>query len=277
MDPSMIAAGLGFLGGQLTNSANAENAEANRVFQENMSNTAYQRQVADLQAAGLNPMLAYIKGGGASTPVGAQATFQNPVSSAVEAYRAPALKDLDIARTASEVKDLDVKDAEIAYKNSMTDLNSVQKDLVIESTEKVREDILNIRTDRDRILALTEKLGQETKNLQFEALNLQQQNEVLRATTLKLITEIPYLRSSTFLNEAKKVLTDAQVFLTKAETGRSSAQTGVLEQEAKMKGYDISAIEKFDNFAKEYKQYAPLIELLKTIFAPRSGGITINK
>lgn len=51
------------------NQMNVVNAKTQMDFQERMSSTAYQRAMADMQKAGLNPMLAFSQGG-ASSPGG---------------------------------------------------------------------------------------------------------------------------------------------------------------------------------------------------------------
>lgn len=61
----------------VTRAWNANQAQIDRDFQERMSNTQWQRGVRDMQAAGLNPMLAYSQGG-ASSPSGSMATSGSP-------------------------------------------------------------------------------------------------------------------------------------------------------------------------------------------------------
>lgn len=62
----------------LGNNSAKHEAEKNRDWQEEMSNTSIQRRIADLKSAGLNPLLAVSSASsGASTPSGAQADIKH--------------------------------------------------------------------------------------------------------------------------------------------------------------------------------------------------------
>lgn len=90
-DPLSLLAGVpGLVGSIFQNDAASATAREQMRFQEGMSNTSYQRGMADMKAAGLNPMLAFSQGG-ASSPPGSMAAVSNPLegfsSSAFDSIR----------------------------------------------------------------------------------------------------------------------------------------------------------------------------------------------
>lgn len=81
------------------NALSISEAQKNRDFQMEMSSTAHQREVADLQKAGLNPVLS--ANNGASTPSGASAPISDSSSSLASLLGATISGLVSIANTQS--------------------------------------------------------------------------------------------------------------------------------------------------------------------------------
>lgn len=75
-------------------------------WQERMSNTQYQRTMADLQEAGLNPMLA-IKGTGAGTPTGGAGTIAPHGANTVQAGINTAIAKKQLEKMEAELRVLE--------------------------------------------------------------------------------------------------------------------------------------------------------------------------
>ena len=157
MDPhvlsSLISGAGGIAGGlmqnnankqlqQKANDANAQMMAENRQWQEMMANTAHQRQVKDLKAAGLNPILSATGGSGAAVPSGGAATagaarmedvISKGISSAKSAY------EVGLAKKSLE--------GELALKDATTAAAVAQTAQSVTTAKKLDEETRSVALD----------------------------------------------------------------------------------------------------------------------------------
>lgn len=209
----LISGGLSFLGGERRNQAQAEQAAAANAFSAQQFATRYQTTVKDMEAAGLNPMLAYSQGGG-SPPSGQQAQMQDTVTPGVESFNRTrstaaqnAVQDAQTENIKADTKNKDATTANIeadtVLKRAQTFLSGAQTDLAGVSADvgrsninylehqakKIAEEIKNIPIEGDRLRGLVKNLAVEYHNIVARTQNTEQSTQQLKWLAVKTMLE----------------------------------------------------------------------------------------
>lgn len=183
---SLISGGVGGYyaqkGAADTNSSAREIADKQMAFQHIETSTAHQREVADLKAAGLNPILSGTGGMGAASGAGASAPVVNEKGAGVMAA----------LQAASTAKSIQQQEANIQYTQAQTHkLKTFDTEKTIAETDNIGRDSVNKSVQTDKIsaeknltLQQTAQATQATALLDKQNVSESLKNQILRSDVI---------------------------------------------------------------------------------------------
>jgi len=171
----IIGGALSYFGGKSQNVASAEAAQRQMDFQREASDTSYQRQIADLKSAGINPMLV-AKLGGASTPGGAMPQFVNPGAMAAQAY------------SGAQASGASAQQAETSENLSYYQMRQIDA-----ATKKIQEETANIPIEGERLRATVFLIAEQESLYRQQGYTQMETQRMLKASIAKLKSETQLL------------------------------------------------------------------------------------
>ena len=195
---TIIGGALGGLGSLASGLFGSSSAQRQMDFQERMSSTAHQREVTDLRAAGLNPMLSATHGG-ASSPGGAAAQMPNPGQDLGAGVASSArMMGLELPKLESDIR-TQAAQQESAYANS----ESSRADAVLKLTQAnaIPADVRQKQAITNRIEQL---VGPEVGNTLAHTALMKRQEEIGQATAAQVKQDTELSQARTANERARK-------------------------------------------------------------------------
>lgn len=178
---------------QLAMDFNMAEAQKNRDWQEMMSNTAHQREVKDLQAAGLNPILSASGGNGAAVTSGATASgvtssgAKGEVDTSAASSLVQVLGSLLSAQTTLESQRINAQNnLAIAEKNNAT--SQLVAEMYTSQAREASQLAAATGLQQSQIsAAVSELVSRINANASYYSANVSHQNAILTSEASKVV------------------------------------------------------------------------------------------
>lgn len=240
---SLIAAGGSLLSGFLNQKGAESRQEDAQAFSAQQFASRYQTTVKDMQAAGLNPMLAYTQGGGTAptSSAASSAGYGDLGQTMTQAKMASAqVANID-ADTENKKAQAALIEAQVAQTRASASQLEASTNVANETVSKIKQEVINLGTENDKAKAIINNLRIEYENLVKQGYNLTEVGNQLRGTVKKL----------------------------EAETSLFNKKTMLVAMQEELANLDVQAAKSFGNIGREAGQLKPIVDMLKAILSIR--------
>lgn len=243
---SVLSVGGSLLGGLFNNDSASERQEDAQAFNAQQYATRYQTTVKDLEAAGLNPMLAYSQLGGSFASSSPASSAGMPDLGA--SYLQSKMNSAQVANIAADTENKKAQasliEAQAAQAWSSAGLQSSQTDQSRAATDEIRQRIENLQAEKL-------KTNEETVKIKLE-------QEQLGVIFQKITEEAELAR--------QRGLTETQLRSQMAATiGKIKAETDLTISDNALRTFDIQAAQNLGNLGRHSKEAKSLIDIFRSL------------